>query len=370
MQEDRALMQLAPLGTPVGDSVITVNTDAPTVEVRVARHLSGRAKAAIVVRLLLNDGADIPLEELPEELQTKLTEQMGEIGLVDRVTLGAVAHEFAEALEGIGLSMPHDLAGALSVLDGKIGARTAAKLRKQAGVKQSGDPWVRLKAMSAAELAELAQAESTEVAAVLLSKLDTPKAAEMLGQLPGPMARQITYAVSKTGNVTPEAVDRIGFSLVAQMDQRPISAFSDDPDKRVGAILNQSAANTRDDMLTSLDAEDEVFATSVRKMIFTFAHIPDRVSERDVPAVVRAVDQEELVTALAAATDEKNAPVSEFLLGNMSSRMADNLREEVQERGTVKRADGERAMNAVVNAVRGLEEEGTITLVVEEEDEE
>jgi len=32
-------------------------------------HLSRRAKAAIVVRYLLNDGAEIALEDLPEELQ-------------------------------------------------------------------------------------------------------------------------------------------------------------------------------------------------------------------------------------------------------------------------------------------------------------
>lgn len=366
MKDDGALMQLA----PVADGMIAMNTGTSgSEEVRVPRQLSGRAKAAIVVRLLLNDGADIPLEDLPEELQTLLTEQMGAIGLVDRITLSAVAQEFAEALDGVGLSMPHDLAGALTVLDGKIGARTAAKLRKQAGVRQTGDPWVRLKSMAAKDLAELAQAESTEVAAVLLSKLDTPKAAEMLGQLPGPVARQITYAVSKTGKVTPEAVDRIGFSLVAQIDQRPVPAFQDEPEKRVGAILNQSPSQTRDDMLESLDAEDEDFAVSVRKMIFTFAHIAERVSERDVPALVRAVEQDDLVTALAAATDERNAPIAEFLLGNMSSRMAENLREEVQERGTIKRVDGEQAMNAVVNAVRQLEEEGTITLIVAEEDE-
>ena len=37
--------------------------------------LSRKAKAAIVVRLLINEGADIPLEDLPEELQAKLTQQ-------------------------------------------------------------------------------------------------------------------------------------------------------------------------------------------------------------------------------------------------------------------------------------------------------
>ena len=41
--------------------------------------LSRKAKAAIVVRLLINDGADIPLEELPEELQAQLTKAMGRL---------------------------------------------------------------------------------------------------------------------------------------------------------------------------------------------------------------------------------------------------------------------------------------------------
>ena len=72
----------------------------------------------------------------------------------------------------------------------------------------------------------MAQAESIEVAAVMLSKLDTPQAAQLLGHLPGPVARRITYAVSKTANVTPEAVERIGWSLAAQLDQRPAQAFS------------------------------------------------------------------------------------------------------------------------------------------------
>ena len=47
----------------------------------VARVLNNREKAAVVVRLLLNEGADIPLEELPDALQEKLTHQLGRVGL-------------------------------------------------------------------------------------------------------------------------------------------------------------------------------------------------------------------------------------------------------------------------------------------------
>ena len=38
------------------------------------------SKAAIVVRLLIREGADIPLEDLPDELQARLTHQMGRMG--------------------------------------------------------------------------------------------------------------------------------------------------------------------------------------------------------------------------------------------------------------------------------------------------
>lgn len=325
--------------------------------------LDRRAKAAIVVRLLLNEGADLPLEDLPEELQARLTHQMGSMGLVDRATLDAVVEEFADILEGVGLSFPKGIAGALSALDGKISPQTAARLRKEAGVRQSGDPWERLRSMPVEDLVRIAEQESTEVAAVLLSKLDTPRAAELLGKLPGPLARRITYAVSQTGSVTPDAVDRIGLSLAAQFEDKPPAAFADEPGARVGAILNVSAASTRDDMLTGLDETDAAFAERVRRNIFTFAHISVRVRPKDVPAVVRAVEADTLVTALAGATDEQNSGVAEFLLGNMSQRMADNLREEVGDRGKVKPKDAEAAMNAVVGAIRQLVEQGEIEMV-------
>jgi len=364
MQQDRALARLPKAGASLADG------DPVSGATPVPKSLDTTAKAAIIVRLLLNEGADLPLEDLPEDLQARLTERMGQMGLVDRVTLASVLHEFADALDGVGLSFPNGLAGALVALDGKISPQTAARLRKEAGVRQAGDPWLRLRALAADELATMISAESTEVAAILLSKLEVTKAAELLGQLPGPLARRITFAISQTGSVTPEAVDRIGLSLASQLDDRPILAFDDGPDARVGAILNQSAAATRDDVLNGLDESDAGFASSVRKTIFTFSDIPARLAARDVPKVIRITDPGDLVTALAAATDGELAAAGEYLLANMSTRMADNLREEIEEKGAVKMADGEAAMNIVVAAIRQLEQDGELELITPEEEEE
>ncbi|TMM54273.1 flagellar motor switch protein FliG [Sulfitobacter sabulilitoris] len=333
-----------------------------------APRLSRRAKAAIVVRLLLNEGADIPLEDLPEELQAHLTKQMGSMRLVDRDTLADVVDEFSQELERIGLSFPGGIAGALDALDGKISRRTADRLRKEAGVRASGDPWTRLRGLEVDRLLPVLQTESIEVGAVLLSKLDVSAAAELLGRLPGPDARRITYAVSQTGAVTPDAVDRIGLSLASQLDAQPLRAFDNDPVERVGAILNSSTSITRDDVLEGLDETDAGFADLVRRAIFTFANIPQRIAPRDIPRVLREVDQAQLVTALAGAEAAGLADTAEFILENMSGRMADQLREEMGEAGKLKTTEVEEAMATMVSVIRRMEAAGDLLLVVPEDE--
>lgn len=329
--------------------------------------LDRRQKAAIIVRFLLNEGADLSLSDLPEDLQADLTQMIGGMRYVDRETLAEVVLEFAGELESIGLSFPRDISGALSALEGRISPYTAARLRKEAGVRQIGDPWKRIRGLSIDALTDIINTESTEVAAVLLSKLDVTKAAELLGCLPGEKARRITYAVSLTAGVTPEAVDRIGVSLASQLDDIPARAFSDEPVARVGAILNFSPASTRDDVLNGLDEADAGFADAVRKAIFTFNDIPARLAARDVPRVIREADQTALVIALTACTDEKAALTAEFLLENMSTRLADQLREDIEEHGPVNARDGEMAQTTVVGAIRLLVDAGEVQLTEPED---
>lgn len=333
--------------------------------------LNRKKKAAIIVRFLLNEGADVSLRNLPEHMQAELTQAMADMRYVDRTTLASVVMEFAEELEEIGLSFPNGIAGALHALDGKISPLTAARLRKEAGVRQAGDPWEQIRQIEPAILLPVIGSESTEVAAVILSKLDVARAAEILNSLPGEEARRITYAISQTGSVTPEAVDRIGLSLASQLNDQPERAFEAEPVERIGAILNRSTTMTRDDVLEGLEETDSQFAKRVRDAIFTFANIPDRIEARDIPAIIREAEQSQVVTALAAAKSGATALARDFILDNMSKRMSDQLRDEIGEMGKVREKDGEAAMNAIIATIRDLETSGEIELVfAEEEDEE
>lgn len=329
----------------------------------VARLPSPREKAAIIVRLMLAEGSPLPLSALPVHLQTSLTEQIGQMRLVDRATMAAVAAEFADHLEQAGLAFPHGIDGALGLMDGHISASAASRLRRLSAASAKADPWDRLIALPPERLLPVLQEEAVEVAAVTLSKLPVPKAADLLGRLPGERARRIAHAVSMTGNVDPDTVRRIGLSLVGQLDAQPPRAFDSDPVARVGAILNVSPAATRDEVLTGLEAEDAGFAEEVRKTIFTYAHIPARLTPRDAPKLLRVVDPPTLVTALVFGAEA----VADFLLANISQRMAQSLREEMAERGPVRPKEGEVALTAVVTAIRQLEAAGELSLVMPEE---
>ncbi len=333
-------------------------------------QLSRRAKAAIVVRCMLNEGAELALEDLPEDLQAILTEQMGAMRLVDRSTVEAVVAEFTEQLEAVGLSFPGGIAGALQALDGRISPHTANRLRKEHDVRVSGNPWQRICSVPAEKLKPVIENESPEIAAVVMSKLEVPVAAELLGMLPGPQARRIAYAVSQTNAVTPEAIDRIGMSLASQLDAEPAGAFESGPVQRVGAILNNTTSATREDVLVGLDEADRSFANEVRRAIFTFTSIPTRIAPRDVPTVLRALDQAQLVTALKAAAGAGDNSVAEFLYENMSARLADQMKEEIEEMEAVKGADGETAMSDIAARIRELETAGELILLQDDDAEE
>lgn len=328
--------------------------------------LSKRRKAAIIVRLLMREGADLSLHDLPESMQIDLTHEMGTLRAIDQATLQLVVQEFLDELQQVGVSFPGGLGGALEDVAHALSPTCANRIRRDAGVSVVPDPWGYLSGLENEDLRDILAAESTEIAAVVLSKLPISKSAEVLALLPADTAREISYAVSRTGVIAPHTVQSIGAALAEQAIAQPAIAFDDGPVGRLGAILNSSAADTRDEVLSGLEETDKIFAEEVKKTIFTFGDIPDRIDPRDIPKISRAVDQALLITALAAA--ETTVPeAAAYVLEHMSQRMAAQLRDEIQDLGEVKPKDGEVAMSTVISAIRDMEEAGELVLKTEEE---
>ena len=335
--------------------------------VRLPVALTQRKKAAVIVRLLLENDVVPDLKALSEAHQTALARDIATLRRVDRATLQAVTLEFLDELEGIALTFPDTIDSTLAALGDHLSDKAAELLRGEMGFGVAADPWARLAGLEPEKLLKILGSETPEIAAIMLSKLPVARAAELLGMLPGPDARRITFAVSRTSGIGPDTVQAIGHALMDALDAEPVSAFHDGPVARVGAILNNTSSATREDVLTGLDDVDRGFADEVRRAIFTFANIPARIAPRDVPKLLRELDDATLRIALTSAL--KNMPeAAEFILGNMSKRMAEQLREGIAESGSVSLADGEAAMARIVSAIRDMERGGDLNLLPLEEE--
>lgn len=335
---------------------LTTSTPAPPPAV-----LTQGQKAAVIVRLLLTQEVPLPLERLTAKQQQALAEYMTQLRRVDRATLASVVDEFVESLDGVGLTFPRGIPDALEMLEPYLSPDARGKLQNAADQMNRGDAWERLGEMEVEDLMHLIEDEGAEVCAILLSKLPVAKAAQMLAELPPERAEVITHSVALTGSVGPQTVRQIGIALVSQLDARPAPEFRASAADRVGSILNASSRKTRDSMLDALVGRDADFAEAVRRTIFTFDHIPARVDSGDIAAIMRAVDNEVLNIALATAIEQ--FPIAaDFILDNISKRMAETLREEATALGAIPEEEGEAAMTQVISAIRDLEASGEIKL--------
>lgn len=330
--------------------------------------LSQRQKAAVIVRLLLDDDEVAGLDRLDTDSQTLLAQEMAGMELIDRQTRDAVITEFCDRLESVGVTFPGNLDGTLAMLGARLSDYSTDQLRRTAAITGQTDPWVRLCALPKESLILLANAESVELVALMLSKLPVEAASATFIALPRDRARVVAQAMSMTSGVTPAALKRVGLVLLQAAEALPKPAIPTPATDRMGAILNFATADLRDDVLGALDERDLEFADEVRKAIFIFAHIPARIEPREVPKIVRELDQSTLVRALAAPA-EADAAAAEFILSNLSQRMSDGLREEREAMGKPRTKDVEEAMTEVISAIRRLQEAGQLTLKMPQDEE-
>lgn len=324
--------------------------------------LTPRQKAAVIVKLLLDGQEELPLSALNGDAQELLTQEMAAMQLIDRATRDAVITEFCDSLERVGVTFPGDLDATLDILGQQLSDDTTDRLRRVAALSGRGDPWERIGLLPVEKLVMLASTEAVEISALMLSKLPVGKASDLFGKLPRDRARAIALAMSMTGEITRPALYRVGLVLLQAADALPRPAIELPAVERVGAILNFATAELRDAILEGLDEQDAQFAGGVRKAIFTFRHIPERIEPRDIPRILRDVENDLLIRALAGGAETYPETV-EFILSNLPQRMADNLRGDIDAAGTIRPRDAEAAMTEMVSTIRALVDRGELSFI-------
>ncbi|MDE0966330.1 MAG: flagellar motor switch protein FliG, partial [Candidatus Latescibacteria bacterium] len=113
--------------------------------------------------------------------------------------------------------------------------------------------------------------------------------------------------------------------------------------KVVADVLNMTGSSVEKNVLDSMDAQDPKVAESVRNLMFVFDDIK-KMTDREVQALMKEVDQKDLIIALKAASGE----LKEKILRNMSEKVRTFITEEMELMGPMRLSEVEETQLRIV----------------------
>ena len=228
----------------------------------------------------------------------------------------------------------------------------------------SGSAFKLMAGMNPGQLAPYISHEHPQTIAILLSQLEAGQAAGILSRLPERLQSDVAHRMATMEDVPQATLERVEQGLYRMFSSFAKGMQSIGGPKVVADILNCTGSSVEKNVLDALDAEDPKAAESVRNLMFVFDDIK-KMTDKEIQALLKQVDQKDLVVALKAASGE----LLEKILGNMSEKVRTFITEEMEFLGPMRLSEVEEVQLRIVQQARQLEEQGEVSIVRGESDE-
>ncbi|MFZ3587924.1 flagellar motor switch protein FliG [Bacillus sp. DJP31] len=321
-------------------------------------ELSGRQKAAILLISMGPDVASSVYRHLSEEEIEKLTLEISGVRKVDSKAKEDVLEEFHQ----IALAQDYIAQGGISyakqVLEKALGVENAANIINRLTSSLQVKPFDFARKADPAQILNFIQNEHPQTISLVLSYLDPSQAGQILSELPQEMQADIARRIALMDSTSPEVINE-----VEQILERKLSATVTQDYTQTGGVeavvevLNGVDRSTERTILDALEIQDPELAEEIKKRMFVFEDIVT-LDNRAIQRVIRDVENADLLLSLKVASEE----VKDIVFSNMSKRMVDTFKEEMEFMGPVRLRDVEEAQSRIVAIIRRLEESGEIVI--------
>jgi flagellar motor switch protein FliG len=329
------------------------------------KQLRGVQKAAILMTVLGDDAAAIFFRNLPDDELQIVMREIANLGCVPPQISQQVLREY------------HQISSAREFLI-QGGTATATRLLVKAfgesGAKSMQSQMMRTDELSAGraeslqkadpkQLARLLEGEHPQTVALVLGHLEPKQASALLMQLPRSARAESVRRLANLRQFSPAMAERIWSAFHRRLrsageTKRTYSGF-----QNVAALMNIVDVETSREILDSIEAQDPKLAGNIRELMFTFEDFM-RLDDTQLRELSGAVERSLLAMALKAASPE----LRERFYKTLSARAVEMLQEEMDAIGQVRSKDALRAHGEMVSIARQLEEQGKMSLRVEEGD--
>ncbi len=324
-------------------------------------QISGPQKAAILLFSLGEDVAAEIVKNLDEEELKKLGSSMARVFSLSPTAIESVFSEFqsrASNSQAIPLNPGQRNQFLRNVLSKALRGDKAESLLNEITEKGKWNLFQKVRKLDAKTLANFMQNEHPQTIAVVLAHLDPGQTAAILEEFPLGLQTEVLYRIAQLEKVPPGLLEEID-----QILQEEISMIENVEGGTVGGIrsaaeiLNQMKGTAENQILQSMDEQQQGMADEIRRWMFVFEDMI-QVDDRSIMAVLKEVESETLKMALKTASDE----LKEKIFKNMSERAATMMKEDLEVMGPVRLKDVEAAQQTIIRVGKKLENEGKAVL--------
>jgi flagellar motor switch protein FliG len=217
--------------------------------------------------------------------------------------------------------------------------------------------WEKLANVQEEVLANYLKNEYPQTIAVVLSRLKSEHAARVLAILPEDLALDVVNRMLRMEAVQKEVLERVEQTLRTEFMSSLSQTRRRDAHEVMAEIFNNFDRQTETRFMTQLEEANRDAAERIKTLMFTFDDLV-RLDTGSAQTLMRHVDKDKLAISLKGA----NETVRQFFLGNMSTRAAKMLVEEMQAMGPVRLRDVDDAQVMLVNLAKDLAAKGEIII--------
>ena len=317
------------------------------------------AQAGAILLLALGEdcAAEVFKHLSPKEVQ-RLGERMARLTTVSDMQFDDVLRRFDNSVETQRSLVSDTGAYVSNVLKLALGEDKAGLLidRIVQGRDVSGIESLRW--MDAGAIAELIRNEHPQIVASILVHLDRDQASGVLGIFEERLRNDVMLRIATLDGIQPNALKELNevLSKVLAGGERIRKAPLGGP-KAAAEILNYLGSAVEGSVLGAIRDDDPDLAQKIEEQMFVFNDLI-KLDAKAIQLVLREVAGDVLVVALKGAEPE----LRDKILANMSSRAADQLRDDLEAKGPVRVSDVETQQKEILKLVRRLADEGRLTL--------
>ena len=304
------------------------------------QELTPAQKAATVIVAIGTEKASRIYQYMDSEELEQLTIEVAKLGYIDPEQTEQTLEDFYQMCLTNKAITEGGMEYARSVLQKAFGDQAAEQLLSKVTKALSNRSFSFLDKTDAKTLLSTLQHERAQTIALVLSYVDPDKAAAVLEELPPEKKLRVVKSIARMESASPTAVKMIEDEL-----QKKFSSLIVTENVQIGGLDHIAA------IMNNLERSSE-------KAIFVFEDIV-HMDDRSVQRFLRDCDMRDIVLALKGA----NKDVANKLFSNMSTRMRQNIEEDLEITTNVRIRDVEEAQQRIVGIIRDLEERNEIIIL-------